>query len=145
MKKICNQLLNVTAKLGWLPPLLGRITVGVIFAQSGWGKLHNLPKVIDFFIQLGIPAPHIQAPFVATVELVCGLMVLFGIFTRLASIPLICTMIVAILTAKMSDISNFTDVFGLMEFGFIVILVWLVIDGPGCVSVDSKLKKKCFN
>jgi hypothetical protein len=51
--------------LKWLPSLLARITIGAVFIESGWGKLHNLPKVIDFFHSLGIPYAEVQAPFVA--------------------------------------------------------------------------------
>ena len=52
----------VSDRLKWLPPTVARITVGWIFLQSGWGKLHNLPKVVSFFAELGIPAPQFQAP-----------------------------------------------------------------------------------
>src|SRR5258705_359728 len=59
-------------RLRWLPPTLARVTLGWIFVQSGWGKLHHLDQVVKFFTDLGIPAPQIQAPFAAGTELVCG-------------------------------------------------------------------------
>jgi len=50
----------------WLSPTLARLTVGLVFFQSGWGKLHDLEKVTDFFTQLGLPAAAFQARFAST-------------------------------------------------------------------------------
>ncbi len=137
-----EKLRSLTAKLSWLPPLLSRVTIGWVFIESGWGKLHHLDKVVEFFTELGIPAANIQAPFVATVEFVGGTAVLLGLFTRIASIPLIGTMIVALITAKRADISGFSDLTGMIEYLYIVMLVYLVVEGAGCLSVDHFLCKK---
>ncbi len=134
-----QKLLPIAARLDWLPPLLARIAVGAVFARSGWGKLHNLDGVTKFFTSLGIPAPHAQAVFVASIELGCGILLIAGLLTRLASLPLIGTMVVAILTAKKGDIDGVIDLFGLQEFLLIVLLVWLAIAGAGAVSADRKL------
>ena len=134
---------NIMSNLSWLPPLLARLTLGYIFIESGWGKFHHLDKVVQFFTELKIPAPQIQAPFVAGVELVCGTAVLLGLFTRLLSIPLIGTMIVAILTAKLSEITGLSDLFGAIEYLYIVLLTYLVIDGPGCLSIDHLMFGGC--
>src|SRR5262245_13249973 len=104
MCKLRAIILPYIEKFDWLPGLLAGISIGFIFVQSGWGKLHHLEKVVQFFTSLGIPAARIQAPFVAGVELVGGTLVLTGLFTRIASAPLIGTMVVAILTAKRGDI-----------------------------------------
>ena len=127
---------GLVSKLTWLPPLLARITLGYVFIESGWGKLHHLDKVVAFFTELGIPAANIQAPFVAGVEFVCGTAVLLGILTRLASIPLIGTMVVAIITAKRAELAGLSDLFGFIEYLYIVLLAWLVVDGPGAISID---------
>jgi putative oxidoreductase len=129
-------------KTSWVPILLARLTLGIVFAESGWGKLHNLPKVVEFFTQLGIPAPGIQAPFVAGVELVCGLLILVGLLTRLAAIPLSVTMLVAIATAKMSDVHSIGDFADLTEFAYFVLLMWLAWEGGGKVSVDHFLFRR---
>jgi putative oxidoreductase len=126
----------------WLPGLMSRITIGVVFVQSGWGKLHHLDKVVAFFTSLGIPAPQLQAPFVASVEFFCGGLVLIGLLTRLAAIPLIGTMVVAIMTAKIKDVSDFGDFVSLSEYLFIVLLVWLIVKGAGSFSIDCLLAKK---
>src|SRR4051812_27128285 len=118
MEKICQLgrsvqalLVSFASRIQWLPPLVARISCGWLFAVTGWGKLHNLPKVVEFFTQLGIPAPQLQAPFVATNELVCGVLILIGLFTRLACIPLTISMIVALLTAKRAEIGALDDLF----------------------------------
>lgn len=135
----CKQLLS---KLNWLPPLLTRIVLGVVFIESGWGKLHDIEKVVAYFTELGIPFPGAQAHFVAATELVAGVMVLTGLMARLASIPLIAIMTVAIITAKAADISTFSDIFGFSEFLYILLLGWLVITGPGFVSLDQFVTKR---
>ena len=61
-----------TRRAAFLAPLLARLTVGAAFAESGWGKVHNLEKVAEYFAELGIPAPAFQATFVSFVELICG-------------------------------------------------------------------------
>ena len=132
-------ILAVTARLGWLPPLVARLTVGWVFLLSGWGKLRDLPKVIDFFRQLGIPAPELQAPFASANEFVCGALVLVGLFARVATIPLMITMVVAIVTAQRSNVSGLDDLFGLSEFLYFVLLGWIGVSGPGPVSLDALL------
>lgn len=122
--------------------LLSRTVIGLIFMGTGWGKLQNLDGVIEYFASLGIPAPQLQAPFVAITELVCGALIFCGFATRLASLPLIGTMIVAILTAKMSEIEGYDDLLNLSEFLLIIVLSWLVTAGGGCLSIDYILKRK---
>ena len=134
--------LRVSTGLRWLPPTVARLTVGWIFLQSGWGKLHDLSKVVAYFTDLGIPAPQIQAPLAAATEFVCGALVLLGLATRLASLPLIGTMLVAILTALRGDIHELSDLFGLAEFLYIGLLLWLGAYGPGPISLDGLFAKK---
>lgn len=129
-------------RLRWLPPTVARITLGWIFLQSGWGKLHNIQKVIDFFASLGIPAPEIQARLSATMELVCGALLLMGLLTRLASLPLIAIMAVAILTARRGDINGLSDLFGIEEYLNIALLLWLGAYGAGPISLDRVFAKR---
>jgi len=128
---------RVGTLLAWLPPLVARVAVGWTFMQTGWGKLQDLGPVIDFFRELGIPYPEMQAPFVASVELGCGTLVCVGLFSRIAALPLIGTMIVAIATALWADVHSLGDLFGLSEFLYIVIFAWIAIAGPGALAVDS--------
>jgi putative oxidoreductase len=131
----------VASPLTWLAPLLARVTVGWVFATTGWGKLNNLQKVIDYFSDLGIPYPQIQAPFASANEFVCGVLVLLGLATRVASIPLIVVMLVAIRTAQWENVDSIAALLGLVEWSYIVIFAWLAIAGPGPVSLDALIAR----
>lgn len=143
LKPCCDKFEALTCKVQCLALLFARIVVGFVFATAGWGKLNNLEGVIGFFTQLGIPAPQIQAPFVAGLEFVGGLMIVAGLFTKLISIPLLFTMIVAIATAKASEITGIGDLFGLSEFLYIVIFAIFITHGPGKASFDHWMKNRC--
>jgi putative oxidoreductase len=81
--------------------VLVRLIVGCVFLSEGAQKF-MFPESLGVgrFAQIGIPAPELMAPFVGIVEIVCGLLVLVGLFTQLASIPLIIDMLVAICSTK---------------------------------------------
>lgn len=143
-RSIRSLVLTMAARLDWLPPTLARICVGWLFLATGWGKLHNLPQITEYFRSLGIPAPEIQAPFAAGTEFVCGALILVGLFTRLASVPLIIVMAVAIATAKKNDLSSPADLFGFVEYLYMLLLVWLGVAGPGPLSLDHLLARRFF-
>ncbi|MEP6993084.1 MAG: DoxX family protein [Acidobacteriota bacterium] len=142
ISRLRRVILRVSSSLQWLPPTVARLTVGWIFLQSGWGKLHDLPKVVAFFTQLGIPAPQFQAPLAAGSEFLCGALMLLGLATRLASLPLIVTMVVAILTAKKAEIHELSDLFGMSEYLYIVLCLWLGAFGAGPLSLDALLARR---
>jgi putative oxidoreductase len=125
------------SRIDFLAPLLARLTVGIRFAGAGWAKVNNLPRVVEFFTSLGIPYPELQAPFVAGVELVGGVLIAVGLASRLTAIPLIITMIVAILTALRDQVTGIVALVGLSEFAYIAILFWIAIAGPGAASLDA--------
>jgi putative oxidoreductase len=122
--------------LRWLSPTVARLTVGLVFFQSGWGKLHDLGQVTEFFTSLGLPAPAFQALLASSAEFVCGGMLLAGFATRLAVVPLIITMGVAIRTALWEQVEGVSTLVGLLEFAYIALLLWLGTHGPGPLSVD---------
>ena len=140
VRTICDTVLRFLRRLEWAPPLLARLVIGAVFVPTGWGKLHNLPDIIDFFRQLGIPYPEVQAPFVSSIELVCGGLVLAGLATRLAAAPLIGTMVVAILTAVWPQLDTAREIFGKDELHYIALLSYLVVTGPGAISLDALLR-----
>ena len=140
--QIARRLRAFAARLSWFPPALTRLTLGVVFMGTGWGKLHSLDKVTEFFTQLHIPAPSFNAALVATSELVCGAFLLVGLFARLAAIPLIATMCVALATAKSGDIEGIRDLLGQQEFDYVVLLIWIVICGAGTLSADHALGRQ---
>ena len=131
-----DRLHTVVRRLGPLGPALARLTVGLVFIGTGWGKLHTLPDVTDYFASLGIPAPGFNARLAATTEFVGGLLVLVGLGTRVVVLPMAFTMVVAILTAKRGDIHGLTDFVGLEEWSYIVFFLWLAIAGAGPLSLD---------
>lgn len=131
---------RLAPQLGWLPLLAARLTVGWVFLQTGWGKLHNLEGVTEFFASLGIPAPELQAPLVAGIEFGGGILLLLGLATRFVALPLIGVMLVAIRTALWDDIDALSDLLGLAEFGYVVMLAGLVVFGAGAVSVDRLVR-----
>jgi uncharacterized membrane protein YphA (DoxX/SURF4 family) len=124
-----------------LPLVLIRLIVGCVFLSEGIQKfLFSEALGAGRFIKIGIPSPEIMAPFVGVVEIVCGLLVLAGLVTRLAAIPLIIDMVVAISTTKIPM---------LMEKGFWAMAhearvdwsmllgsVFLLLVGPGRWSLD---------
>jgi putative oxidoreductase len=126
-------------KLRFIGPTLARLTVGLVFLGTGWGKLHHLPDVTDFFASLHIPAPAFNARLTAGTELVGGLLVLLGLGTRLASLPLAFTMVIAIVTARRGDITGLTALVGLEEWSYLVLLLWLALAGAGPLSIDRLL------
>ena len=124
----------------WLAPLVARLTVGYVFLLSGWGKLNNLPKVIENFVGWGIPDADLLAPFVSAVEFGGGLLLLLGLCTRLAAAPLAIVMIVAIHTVLWERVDSLDTLLGLEEFSYLAIFLWLAISGPGAISVDRVLQ-----
>ncbi len=127
--------------MNFIPLLLTRFTIAGVFMGSGMGKLNHLERTINYFASLGMPFPSIITPIVAAVEVICGCAILLGLVTRLAAIPLIGVMLVAIRTAKWDEFTGFSALFGMSEYLYIVLLVWLVIQGPGRISVDYIIKK----
>ena len=84
-----------------IPVLLIRLLVGWVFLVEGILKYLWIDDLgVGRFISIGIPVPHFSAPFVGLVEMVCGALVIVGLFTRLAAIPLLIDISVAILSTK---------------------------------------------
>jgi putative oxidoreductase len=131
-----RRFLSLTGSLQWLAPTVARLTLGLVFIGTGWGKLHSLDQVTEFFTSLGIPAPGFHAHLVATTEFVGGGLLLLGFLARLASIPIIITMIVAIATARMGDVHGLIGFFGLQELDYIALALVVLVLGAGPLSID---------
>jgi uncharacterized membrane protein YphA (DoxX/SURF4 family) len=87
--------------------LLIRILVGWVFVSEGIQKfLFPAQLGVGRFEKIGIPAPHVMVPLVGTVEIPCGTLVLLGLFTRLAAVPLLGVISVAIATTKLPMIAR---------------------------------------
>ena len=134
--------------LEWVVRLVVRIAVGLEFFGAGLGKLGKLSSLIGYFRSLGIPFPEIQAPFVASVEFVCGALIVVGLATRPAALMLCGVMVVAIVTAAAPEKHIQANWHGLLEFFYLpeslllLLLAWLVFAGPGRASLDATLSPK---
>jgi putative oxidoreductase len=142
LRRLPDLLDALQTRLAWLPPVAARVTVGWVFLQSGWGKLHNLEGVVRFFASLGIPAPELQAPLVAWTEFLCGALLLAGLLTRVAVLPLVVVMTVALPTALRERIGGAADLFGLSEFCYVVLMLGLAVYGGGPLSVDALVRRR---
>ena len=149
MARLKQLLVSLTARLdsmGWLPLLAVRVALGLEFIASGRGKLFGgLPELIEAFESWGIPLPHIQAPFVATLELVGGICLILGVGTRFFAALLAGTMAVAIFTLLTNEgvtslpHDTIGDFLYLPEVAFLLMFGWLVFSGAGRVSLDRIL------
>ena len=102
MRRLLNVYRGIVSGLSSLgsPMLLAvRLYWGFQFAQTGWGKLHNLPKITGFFGSLNIPAPRFAAPAVSLLEFIGGILLMLGLFSRPIAFLLACNMFVAYWTA----------------------------------------------
>src|SRR5262249_3554507 len=111
------------------------------FIGTGWGKLHSLAKVTAYFTDLKIPFPAFNAHLVAGTEFICGLLLLIGLAARLAALPLVVVMIVAIISAKLGDLEGVSDLFGRQQRDDIVLAVVVAVLGAGPLSLDRLLAR----
>ncbi len=123
--------------LKWLPPLLARVVMGVVFVISGWHKLHGLARFADVLTRFHVPAPAFFSPLVAYCEFIGGILLLAGLFTRFAVLPLTAIMIVALATAKAAQITSVTALFGASELGYVLLFAYLFVFGAGALSFDA--------
>ena len=137
-----DKLLGLAARLSPLAFIMLRVAVGMVFIQTGWGKLQDIPTFVERFREWGIPAPELQAPFIAVLEFVGGAALLLGLATRFFGIMLSGTMVVAMITVVWKPDSTFLDLFNFDEFTYLMILLSLVLLGAGPWSIDTLIKRK---
>jgi uncharacterized membrane protein YphA (DoxX/SURF4 family) len=124
--------------------LLVRILVGWVFLAEGIQKF-LFPDALGVgrFLHIGIPAPEIMAPFVGIVEIVFGLLLLVGLATRIATIPLLIDMAVAISTTKVPLLlqKGFWAMAheARVDFSMVLGLAFLLLAGAGGWSIDHRL------
>lgn len=118
-----------------------RLSWGWQFAEDGWGKLHNLDKVTNFFTSLNLPQPHMTAVLVSLIELVGGILLGLGLFTRLTALVLFVNMTVAYITAEpdafkaiFTDPDKFSSA---TAYNYWFVSLILLIFGPGSLALDT--------
>lgn len=119
-----------------------RFLVGLVFLSEGIQKfLFPLELGAGRFLKIGIPVPEVMAPFVGTVEIVFGAFILFGVATRIAAIPLLIDIIVAIATTKIPLLieAGFWKMAheSRVDFSMLLGLLFLLIVGGGSWSYDA--------
>jgi putative oxidoreductase len=123
-----------------------RLYWGFQFAQTGWGKLHNLVKITGFFASLNIPFPGFTAPFVSTLEFVGGILLMLGLFSRPIALLLACNMFVAYWTADREALSAvFSDpgkFYAADPYTFLFASLMILIFGAGFFAVDTLVAKR---
>ena len=123
--------------------ILVRIAVGLIFGTQGILKYIDPNMGVNRFAKIGFPHPWVMAHFVGVFEMVCGFLVLIGLFTRLASVPLLAIISTAIATTKIPELSRPGQGFWFMvsdartDFAMACCLIFLIISGPGLLSIDA--------
>ena len=126
--------------------VLVRLLVGVVFFSEGVQKfLYADALGVGRFAKIGIPAPEVMAPFVGVVEIVFGLLVIIGLLTRLATVPLLIDIVVAIATTKipmlMKDGFWKTAHESRTDFAMLLGLVFLLLVGGGKASLDARFER----
>jgi putative oxidoreductase len=125
--------------LQWAGPLLVRISLASVFIVTGRAHLKDLDGLTAHFIEWKIPMPGLNAGISSTVELVGGILLLLGLFTRFAAIPMAFCMLVAIAAARRGDIDGVATLFAFNEFTYFACFVWLLVAGAGSASLDRLL------
>jgi putative oxidoreductase len=146
LERLYRQLIRAADSLQSVFLLAVRLYWGWQFAEDGWGKLHNLDKVTDFFTSLGLPAPGVTAAFIGGLELVGGVLLAIGLGSRLIALLLTGNMLMAYITADREALSSiFSDpdkFYGASPYTYLFASVIVLIFGPGKFSVDAWLARK---
>jgi len=126
--------------------VLIRLMVGVVFLSEGIQKFLFADTLgAGRFAEIGLPSPEFLGSFVGSFEIVCGTLILLGLLTRLASIPLIIIMVVAIATTKTEVLADkgFWEMMhgSRTDWSMLLGSIFLFIKGGGFWSLDKRLMK----
>ena len=123
-----------------------RLYWGWQMAQTGWGKLGDLNKVTGFFMQLGIPAPGLNAILISGLEFAGGILLAAGLGSRLIALLLAGDMAVAFLAADREALfSVFSDpdkLYAAAPYTFLFASLIILFFGPGALALDSIVFKR---
>lgn len=122
-----------------------RLYWGWQLVESGWGKLHNLDKVTEYFTSLGLPVPAQTAVIISCVELFGGIFLALGLLSRLTALVLTVNLIAAyVIGDREALFSIFSDpdkFYAAAPYVFLIASLIVLIFGPGKVSLDTLLDK----
>src|SRR5712691_8430102 len=121
-----------------------RILVGWVFLSEGIQKLLFPDSLgVGRFVKIGIPWPQVMAPIVGVVEIVCGSLLLIGLITRLATVPLLVDIAVAVYSTKIVTLAK-NGFWGTLheartDVSMLLGLIFLLLVGAGAWSLDAWL------
>jgi len=124
--------------------VLIRLAVGLIFLTQGILKFSDPNMGVVRFTRIGFPHPSFTAHFVGVFEIICGALVLIGLFTRLAAIPLLIIISTAIASTKIPELFRTNQGFWYMvsdartDFAMVCCLIFLIASGAGSWSIDLR-------
>jgi putative oxidoreductase len=122
-----------------------RLYWGWQFWQTGFGKLHDIGKVAEYFSSLGVPAPVLNAYFIALLEAVGGILLILGLGSRLIALPLVIDMVMAYVfgdrEALGSILSDPGKFYAAAPYTFLFASLLILTFGPGLFSLDSLIKR----
>jgi uncharacterized membrane protein YphA (DoxX/SURF4 family) len=145
MRALASRLLTPPTQ-GPRSTLLVRLAVGLIFLTQGILKFTDPAMGVSRFTRIGLPWPSFTAHFVGTFEILCGGLVLLGLVTRLAAIPLLMVISTAIATTKLPELARAGQGFWFMvsdartDFAMLCCLIFLLLAGPGRWSLDARVR-----
>jgi putative oxidoreductase len=144
MKQLIHIYHGISEKVSYLqsPFLLAvRLYWGWQFAQTGWGKMHNIAKITGFFTSLNIPFPALNAHFVSGLEFFGGVLLIVGLASRFAGFLLAANMLVAYWTADhealVSILSDPGKFYVADPYTFLFASLMVLIFGAGIFSLDA--------
>jgi putative oxidoreductase len=138
-----SSILSKDSGLGRTSILFIRLAAGLIFSTQGLLKYLDPNLGVNRFTRIGFPYPGFTAHFVGAFEVLCGILLLAGLFTRLAAVPLLIVILTAIATTKVPELWRPGQGFWFMvsdartDFAMLCSLLFLFISGPGTWSLDA--------
>ena len=126
--------------------LFVRLYWGIQLAQNGWGKLHNLGRVTQFFSSLGLPAPTATATFVSSIEFIGGILPAIGLLSRFVGLVITIDMLMAYIIADREALFSFFSDPGKFyvadPYTFLFAALLILIFGPGLIALDTFLLRR---
>jgi uncharacterized membrane protein YphA (DoxX/SURF4 family) len=124
-----------------------RLAVGLIFFTQGILKFKDPNWGVIRFTHIGFPFPDFTAHFVGTFEIICGVFVTIGLFTRIANIPLLIINLTAIGSTKIPELFRASQGFWFMvsdirtDFAMFCGIIFMLFAGAGAVSIDAYITR----
>jgi putative oxidoreductase len=151
LNKLVSIVLRGDRRWEWATITLARTSLGLFFAVSGYNKLFyeaNRNSLVEVMIEAGIPFPEIMSVFLATVEFVGGSFLFIGLLSTFCAIALTIAMVVAIATVEVHTIPAGLTVLDWLDYFlylpqvmYVILFLWLMVTGPGQLSVDSYIAR----